>query len=108
MHSLKCRGACKFSDGHPRQPLLDGARYWLKTGADPASTITTTWSSGSTDWSLRSTIGHAAKLTVEDNSLGKPVFRRYRDRRQTSGIAPYSSKNHPPLAQTVPATKTYG
>ena len=72
-------------------PLLDGARYWLNHGANPDATITTIWSSGSTNWSLRSTIGHAAILTVEDNSLGKPVFRRYRDRRQTSGIAPYNS-----------------
>jgi hypothetical protein len=72
-------------------PLLDGARYWLNRGANLDATITTVWSSGSTNWSLRSTIGHAAILTVEDNSLGKPVFRRYRDRRQTSGIAPYNS-----------------
>jgi hypothetical protein len=82
------------SDGgsvYTSTPLLTGARYWLNHGANPDATITTIWSSGNTDWSLRSTIGHAAKLTVEDNSLGKPVFRRYRDRRQTSGIAPYNS-----------------
>ena len=88
------RVAAHSSDSHTvttTTPLLDGARYWLNRGANPDATITTIWSSGSTDWSLRSTIGHAAKLTVEDNSLGKPVFRRYRDRRQTSGIAPYNS-----------------
>jgi hypothetical protein len=59
-------------------PLLEGARYWLNSGADPAASITTVWSSGSTAWSLRSTIGHAVKLTVEANELGKPVFRSYR------------------------------
>jgi hypothetical protein len=58
--------------------LLDGARYWLNHGAESAATITTVWSSGSSHWSLRSTIGHAAKLGVEANELGGPVFRRYR------------------------------
>jgi hypothetical protein len=68
------------SDGHAfttTTPLLDGARYWLNLGAEPTATITTVWSSGSSHWSLRGTIGHAAKLTVEANELGKPVFRSY-------------------------------
>ena len=55
------------SDSHTfttTTPLLDGARYWLNNGANPAATITTVWSSGSTAWALRSTIGAAAKLTV--------------------------------------------
>jgi hypothetical protein len=55
------------SDGHAftiTTPLLNGARYWLNLGAEPTATITTVWSSGSSHWSLRSTIGHAAKLTV--------------------------------------------
>jgi hypothetical protein len=55
------------SDGHSlttSMPLLDGARYWLNHGADPAATITTTWSSGPGHWALRSTIRHAASLTV--------------------------------------------
>jgi hypothetical protein len=37
------------SDGHtftPGTPLLNGARYWLQLGADPAETITIAWSSG--------------------------------------------------------------
>ena len=29
-----------------RQPLLDGARHWIGTSADPAATIITAWSSG--------------------------------------------------------------
>jgi hypothetical protein len=54
--------------------LLTGARYWLKTGADPASTITTIWSSGSEAWSLRSTIGYAASKTVRENDDEGPRF----------------------------------
>ena len=45
-------------------PLCDFARYWLTKGADPADPIVTLWSSGTGDWSLRSTISTAAKLTV--------------------------------------------
>jgi hypothetical protein len=48
------------SDGHrflTTTPLLDGARHWLEKGANPANTIITVWSSGSSHWSLRSTIG---------------------------------------------------
>jgi hypothetical protein len=62
------------SDG----PLLDSARYWQSLNAPSSAPIVTVWSSGGTRWSLRGTIGHAAKLTVEANELGKPVFRSYR------------------------------
>jgi hypothetical protein len=68
------------SNGHTlttTTPLLDSARYWLNQGADPAATITTVWSSGPGHWSLRSTIGHAAKLTVEDNQRDGPHFRKW-------------------------------
>ena len=67
------------SDGHTRHtttPLLDGARYWQELGAPSTATITVVWSSGSSAWSLRSTIGQAAKLTVDSNASGTPVFKR--------------------------------
>jgi hypothetical protein len=32
-------------------------------------------------------IGEGAKLTVGDNDIGKPVFRRWRDRAESSGAA---------------------
>ena len=47
------------SDSHTfttTTPLLDGARYWLNNGANPATTITTVWSSGSPH-------GHCAQLS---------------------------------------------
>src|SRR5215467_12409649 len=52
-------------------PLLDSGRYWLANGANPAATITTTWSSGSGHYALRSTIGHAASLTVMGDRFQK-------------------------------------
>jgi hypothetical protein len=56
-------------------PLLDGARYWQARGAPSSATIVTVWSSGPAGhWSLRSTIGHAAKLTVGSNHSGTPIF----------------------------------
>ena len=70
----------RTSDGEnfrSRQPLLDGARYWIRTSADPAATIITAWSSGNGEWVLRATVGHAAKLTVKDNSRGTPTFQEY-------------------------------
>jgi len=70
----------RTSDGgnfRSRQPLLDGARYWIRTGADPAATIITAWSSGDGEWVLRATVGHAAKLTVGNNCRGTPTFQEY-------------------------------
>jgi hypothetical protein len=57
------------SDGNTlstSMPLLDGARHWQQLGAPSSASIVTVWSSGPGPWSLRSTIGNAAKLTVRD------------------------------------------
>jgi hypothetical protein len=93
--AIKGQVTANSSDGHSfltTSPLLDGARYWLNNGASSATYIVTVWSSGSSHWSLRSTVGAAAKLTVEPNTLGKPVFRLYRDRRETDGAGPQTSQ----------------
>ncbi len=66
------------SDSHTfttTTPLLDGARYWLNNDANPTTTIATVWSSGSSAWALRSTIGAAAKLTVMGDRFQKPQKR---------------------------------
>jgi hypothetical protein len=92
--AIKGQVTATSSDGHSfvtTTPLLDGARYWLEKGISPDTFITNVWSSGSSHWTLRSTIGAAANLTVEPNTLGKPVFRLYRDRRETGGASPQSS-----------------
>jgi hypothetical protein len=44
--------------------LLTGARYWQQLGAPSSAVITTSWSSASPEWTLRSTISQAAKVTV--------------------------------------------
>jgi hypothetical protein len=78
------------SDGHTfttSMCLLDGARYWQARGAPFTASIVTIWSSGPGHWALRSTIGHAAKLTV----------------RKASAIAPTSPSGRP-----SPATRRRG
>jgi hypothetical protein len=62
------------SDGHTLTTsmcLLDGARYWQARGAPSTATIVTVWSSGSSHWALRSTIGHAASLVVMGDRFQK-------------------------------------
>jgi len=56
--------------------ILDGARYWQALGAPSSATITTIWSSGPGHWALRSTIGHAAKLTAKEGRNG-PYFAKW-------------------------------
>jgi len=51
------------------QPLLDGARALAARGADPDSIITTRHRLAA-DWSLRSRIGVAARLTVVERRSG--------------------------------------
>jgi hypothetical protein len=71
----------RTSDGgnfRSRQPLLDGARYWIRKSADPARSIITAWSSGNGEWALRATVGHAANLTASDNCRGTPTFQAYK------------------------------
>jgi hypothetical protein len=79
----------RTSDGgnfRSRQPLLDGARYWVRRSADRAATITTAWSSGTGEWVLRATLGHAARLTVKDSRRGTPTFLQYEPWPQASSI----------------------
>jgi hypothetical protein len=73
--ALKGQVSATSSDGHSfltTTPLLDGARYWLEKGISPDTSLITVWSSGSSHWTLRSTIGQAGKLTVKSDNLGKP------------------------------------
>jgi hypothetical protein len=65
------------SDGHSlttSTPLFSGARYWQQLGAPSTAAIVTVWSSGPGHWSLRSTIGSAAKLAVSTNKWGTPIL----------------------------------
>ena len=92
--AIKGQVTATSSDGHrflTTTPLIDGARYWLEKGLSPDISIVTVWSSGSSHWSLRSTIGAAAKLTVKSNKLGKPVFQRHQDGRESIAARLHSS-----------------
>jgi hypothetical protein len=94
------------SDGHTfttSTPLLEGARYWLSMGANPADPITPAWSSGSTHWSLRSTVRHAAKLTVDDGDRG-PRFARWKPFPRSAVAPPISFPGR--LAPNLPDTRT--
>jgi hypothetical protein len=65
--SIKSKVTAATSDSYTlatTTPLLTGARYWQQLGAPSSAVITTIWSSASPEWTLRSTIGHAARLTV--------------------------------------------
>jgi hypothetical protein len=73
-----------------RQPLLDAARVLLSQGADPRTVIALRHAGSTTD-ALRSTVGAAAKLTVEETSHG-PAFRSFR-------TAPASAVDRPPIEQ---------
>jgi hypothetical protein len=92
--AIKGQVTATSSDGHSflsSTPLLDGARYWLAQGVCPGTSISTVWSSGSSHWSLRSTIRQAAKLTVKSDKLGKPIFQPHQDSRESIAARRYSS-----------------
>jgi hypothetical protein len=92
--AAKGQVTARSSDGHvfrTTTPLLSGARYWQQAGAPSSASIVTIWSSGSTAWALRSTIGAVAKLTVKSDRCGKPVFQRRQDSRESIAARPYSS-----------------
>jgi hypothetical protein len=57
-----------------RQPLLDGARELLKHGVDPKVQVVMRHYNSTVD-ALKSTVGAAAKLTVDDH--GSPRFKKW-------------------------------
>jgi hypothetical protein len=71
-----------------KQPFLDGARVLISEGYARAI-ILAMWHANATAFALRSTIGAAAKLAVEDD--GTPRFRRWKPWDGSPGSAP----NHP-------------
>jgi hypothetical protein len=74
-----------------RQPFLDGARALLALGLPP-ETVLVMRHAGSDTEALRSTIGAASRLTVQENDKTGPALRRWnafpRDR-----MRPYSDLN---------------
>jgi hypothetical protein len=76
--------------------VLALCRKLIEAGHDPATPLEV-YRGATLALAVRS-IGEAAKLAVEDNQNGKPVFRRYRTRREGDGAAAPIRKNASPLA----------
>ena len=78
---------------HTSSPVVALCRALLEAGHDPATPLHA-YRGNTLALKVRS-IGEGAKLTVEANPIGKPVFRRWRDRAESNGAAP-------PVAPTAP------
>jgi hypothetical protein len=74
-------------------PILDLCRALVAGGVDRATPLHA-YRGNTLALKVRS-ICEGAKLTVEANPIGKPVFRRRRDRAESNGAAP-------PVAPTAP------
>jgi len=68
-----------------RMPALDAARHLLALG-HPAGATLIMWHDGVP--SLRGRLGVLARLTVEDDRLGRPRFRRWRGSRSDGAALP--------------------
>lgn len=67
----------RLMGGFSRQPLLDACRQLKAMGEPEAAPIGLFWLD-STVWSVRTTVGAGAALTVEETDRGIR-FRRFRD-----------------------------
>jgi hypothetical protein len=74
-----------------RQPFVDCARALAELGCHPNATLIMRHAGAAHD-ALRAKLATAAGLTVADNRLGVPTFRRW--------MAPQSDVAAPPIAQT--------
>src|SRR5438067_5597720 len=73
-------------EAHSPSPVLASCRALVEAGHDPATPLHA-YRGHTLALKVRS-IGEGAKLTVEDNDIGKPVFRRWRNRAESGGAAP--------------------
>jgi hypothetical protein len=69
------------------QPLLDAARALLADGFDPTAPLAMRHADRDYD-AFRTTVGTAAKTTVWNDGVGKPVFASWKARESAVG-APY-------------------
>src|SRR5690349_1956767 len=67
-------------------PVVTLCGDFLRGGHDPAMSLHA-YRGNTLALKVRS-IGEGARLTVEANPIGKPVFRRWRDRAESNGAAP--------------------
>jgi hypothetical protein len=81
-----------------REPFLAGARALLQAGYAASAAIVMR-SPGCDVDRLRSTIGAAARLTVSEDTVKSPRFRRFKARQD----APRLGEGSPRIAQTLAA-----
>jgi hypothetical protein len=75
---------------HSRTPFCEAGRALLAAGCDdPSTSIVMRHAGGDAD-SVRSTVGAAARLTMEESPHG-PIFRRYRSTPQSTPRAAHAS-----------------
>jgi hypothetical protein len=86
-----------------RTPLLDSARILLARRYDPNTRLVMRHL-GSTIDALTTTVGTAAKLTVQDNGVGKPTFCRHHGQGETSLPASHRLQTPPSLPAQAPAS----
>jgi hypothetical protein len=94
-------------EAHGFSPVLALCRALIEAGYDPTTPLHV-YRGDTLALKVRS-IGEGAKLAVEDNSVGTPVFRRRRDRVASSGaatpVAPTAPDRHPvPPLRSPPTT----
>lgn len=86
------------------QPLLDGARALAAEGIDPENQIAMRHEGAAYD-ALRSTIGAAAKLTVEESEKVGPRFARWKAVCRSDVGAPMRFSGSPVPATGHPAER---
>ena len=87
---------------HSYMPLLGSARVLLAEGYDPGAPLVMRHSRSTTDC-LTTTVGYAARLTVEEGAFG-PMFRRYRNQQQTPVETRYRGFTDPDGIKYPPAS----
>jgi hypothetical protein len=89
-----------------RQPLLDGARVLAAEGVDPATPIAMRHE-GNTFDALGSTVGLAAKLTVEESEKIGPRLARWKAFSRSDVDAPMRSLGSPAPDTAQPAERLH-
>jgi hypothetical protein len=85
-------------------PVLALCRRLIEFGHDPATSLEA--SRGDVLCLQVRSIGHGAKLTIEDNRLGQPRFRRWRDRHAGDGAASFVRQNQAAGTAIAAATQS--
>lgn len=80
------------------QPFVDGCRTLATEGLDPTTPVVMRHHGQNYD-ALLSTIGAAAGMSVSDDNLGKPIFRRWQPRPIGENPLPGT----PPVSEPRPA-----